>query len=112
LEEDGVSIDDPKVEVLEPPILTDAEYSDSEEEEDDSDIDECYTVELGVLGETAFESLLMEQPNLLYFQKTRILRNFRLYALISTLMKLKQLILQKKLWNLQPLMNSSQKYQC
>ena len=42
-------------EVLEPPILTDADSSDSEVEEDDSDIDECITVELGVSGETAFQ---------------------------------------------------------
>ena len=42
-------------EVLEPPILTDADSSDSEVEEDDSDIDDFITVELGVSGETAFQ---------------------------------------------------------
>ena len=52
---------------LGPPMLTDADSSDSEVEEDDSDSDsECNTVELGASGETAFQFLTMEQPNLLY----------------------------------------------
>ena len=47
-------------------MLTDADSSDSEVEEDDSEIDECNTVELDASGETAFQFLFMEQPNLLH----------------------------------------------
>ena len=65
MEEDGFEFDCQMDEVLEPPILTDADYSDSEVEEDDSD-SECNTVELGASGETAFQFLTMEQPNPLY----------------------------------------------
>ena len=62
MEEDGFAFDYQMDEVLESSMLTDADSSDSEVEEDNS---EC-NVELSASGETAFQFLFLEQPNLMY----------------------------------------------